>query len=230
MGDFGAEDDIDSEVALQRIYERWTRVLNDITSIGDSIRDSAGDGESLSTMLRRLAKTTHAFLFDGILRNAGEYRKKEEPNEGAVYFGGREPQSCRMKYKGTHPNSIEEEVDEAFSLLVFEPNADKKVIVRRATIYYLLFVRVHPFYDANGRVGRMIVSVYLYMHGYYLDWEDINRKKGKFISKINSCHDRADSVNENMKEKYRGYLVNFVMRRVENHSEFYESDDEVDQN
>ena len=224
MGDFGTDEDIDVEVALRRIFERWQRIQSDIIAIGDSIREKVESEVSLSSELKSLALGAHYYLFDGILVNAGEYRKRSDPNRGVVYFGGNEPQGMEMKYEGEHPPKIDQGINEAFSFLSYERDESKSKIVKNATTFYATFVRVHPFYDANGRIGRLIMSVYLYIHDYYLDWKSVNEKKGKLINKLNACHDRSKTKNKSKKDKYRRYLSSFVKKFVERHSEFYDED------
>lgn len=224
LGDFGVNEDIDPKTALQRIFDRWTSFQADIISVAESVKKKAERGVPIGDILLEKAKTIHAFLFDGILENAGEYRKESDPNLGRVYFGGQKPQGRGMKYKGTPPKDIDAEVKNAFSFLDYMPSACKREIVKASMLFYLHFVRSHPFYDANGRIGRTVVSIYLYVHGYYIDWKEVNKKRNKFLDKINSCHDRCYSNNERMKERYRDYLVGFVMRKVESHQDFYDPD------
>ena len=61
---------------------------------------------------------------------------------------------------------------------------------------------VHPFYDANGRIGRLIATMYLESHGVVLSWSEFDSKK-KFINKLNRCHLKPS-------EETFGYLVEYL--------------------
>lgn len=57
----------------------WTMLLGaDPTGQGNQVPDAA------STEV--LVRAVHRVLYDGIIRNAGEYRSRLDSNEGAVFF------------------------------------------------------------------------------------------------------------------------------------------------
>ena len=73
--------------------------------------------------------------------------------------------------------------------------------------FYQHFVKVHPFYDANGRIGRLIASIYLEYFEYKVLWKELETtKKNKFLGKLNECHKRQ---NPPLKEEYLEYLYDF---------------------
>lgn len=50
-------------------------------------------------------------------------------------------------------------------------------------------IRIHPFYDGNGRVSRIVTNHYLLtMSKTFLNWADFDNKS-KFIKKLNFAHD-----------------------------------------
>ena len=146
-------------------------------------------------------------------------------------LGGGNPRTMQTKFVGTNPDFIEIELSQAFAILL-----DKKYIHQENALrFYAEFVAIHPFYDANGRIGRYIVDIYLQQHKYYVDWQSINRSHSKFLRKLNYCHSvRAkykqyllqrdlSSVSyssrnvywESVREKYIGYLLSFWCQFVE---------------
>ena len=161
------------------------------------------------TVLKQLAYDTHAFLFDGILSNAGEIRKKSEPNGGRIQFGGLRHQQQRAQFEGARPGLIEKQLKEAFSHLVAVPQNP----IEQALRCYQRFVNAHPFYDANGRIGRVIVSIYLYKFDQYVLWAKFDGpNNSKFINRLNECHKRQDSGFRF--EEYFGYLLDFFSNYV----------------
>ena len=83
-----------------------------------------------------------------------------------------------------------------------------------AVLFYKDFSGVHPFYDANGRVGRYVVSVYLLLHGRYVEWGRVDQKEKAFLKRINACLERRDSKDAGLVATYEGYLVQLWRRFV----------------
>lgn len=165
--------------------------------------------ENLSDILKQRAFLIHKFLYNDILSNAGKTRKSSDPGGGVIGFGGTKHQRQRMRFKGTSPSKIDDELDIAFSHLVLEP----KDPIDKAMRFYQHFVYIHPFYDANGRIGRVIVSTYLKLFDYYVQWGEFDGpNNSKFISKLNACHDRMESGHTF--EEYFGYLLSFFKKYV----------------
>ena len=69
----------------------------------------------------------------------------------------------------------------------------------------------------------MLVSVYLFRHGYYVHWDRLDRKHGQFIKKLNACLDRRGSKEEGKYDRYRAYLFDFWQAFVEPLASFYEA-------
>lgn len=151
----------------------------------------------------------HKFLFKGILSNAGEFRKASDPNGGTIGFGGTKRQGRQSKFKGAAPSKIEDELEKALSNLGYETENP----IDNALRFYQHFVYIHPFYDANGRIGRAIVSIYLHDFDLYVQWSEFDGpNNGTFISKLNECHKRMESGHTF--ETYFSYLADFFKRYV----------------
>ena len=145
-----------------------------------------------------LPKIIHNFIYQGLYSFAGVYRQKSDPGNGVIRFGPQYGHRMEQKFRGDTPESIPRGVNEAVAHLI--RGADDPVY--QAMRFYQKFVNVHPFYDANGRIARMIANIYLANHELVLSWKDFDGK-GKFISKLNYCHKNPS------KESFE-YLVNYI--------------------
>ena len=196
LKDFAA----DQSITAEEVYElSWTR-FNVLEQIPFS---ELLNSHWLIKLFRRptyliFPLRIHKFLFEGLFTFAGEYRSKDDPNEGRIYFGAQHAQKRRPPFKGDAPEHIEEGV---FNAIWFLKKRTKDPLYN-AVRFYQKFVKVHPFYDANGRIGRLIATMYLESHGLVLSWSEFDSKK-KFISKLNRCHHKPD------KETF-GYLVDYL--------------------
>ena len=106
-------------------------------------------------LCNRLIKETHAVLMDGVRgqeKNPGEFRYSQN------WIGG---QGSTLKNARYIPPSPDEMMD-AMSDLEKYINADDELdtLIRAALIHYQ-FETIHPFLDGNGRVGRLLITLFL---------------------------------------------------------------------
>ena len=71
-----------------------------------------------------------------------------------------------------HPQEEDDRVHLAALMQDFPTNP-----VRDAVTFYQQFVCIHPFYDANGRIGRFITSLYLDYHGLHISWAGLSQNQ-----------------------------------------------------
>jgi len=106
-------------------------------------------------------------------------------------------------------DQIVELVDLLLTYFNEPPNQGLDPLIRMALIHYQ-FEKIHPFYDGNGRTGRIMNLLYLVLHGLlnlpvlYLS-RYIVRQKSAYLS-----HFRADQRNDN----WESWLI-FMLRGVE---------------
>lgn len=106
-------------------------------------------------LCNRLIKETHAVLMEGVRgqeKSPGEFRYTQN------WIGG---QGSTLKNARYIPPSPEDMV-EAMSELEKYINADDELdaLIQVALIHYQ-FETIHPFLDGNGRVGRLLITLFL---------------------------------------------------------------------
>jgi len=106
-------------------------------------------------LCNRLIKEAHAVLMEGVRgqeKNPGEFRYSQN------WIGG---QGSTLKNARFIPPSPED-MTTAMSDLEKYINSDDEldVLIRVALIHYQ-FETIHPFLDGNGRIGRLLITLYL---------------------------------------------------------------------
>lgn len=127
----------------------------------------------------------HDFIFKDIISISGEFRNRNHPEKGFVYFGGQKHQEVRSRFTGSPPDRITSDLSIAFNHL-YGINSDSPV--DDALRFYQKFVSTHPFYDGNGRIARLFVNLYLYQYRLFIDWKNL-QSKGAFLKKLNTFHE-----------------------------------------
>ena len=189
--DFPVENPPTIDTALSTIFSRFDKLNPD--RIVNLL--SCHSSEQFTLIFSTLPLIVHDYLFRDILANAGHYRKNEDPGNGLVSFGIRQQFTC------SPPDQIKERVKQVCSYLIIDDNDP----VYNAVKFYQKFVLVHPFYDANGRIGRFIVETYLNFHGIGMLWKKLCANE-KWLKKLNECHKRNNSHEY---DKYLRFLVNY---------------------
>jgi len=152
--------------------------LNNITLNGDKawLKDK--------THLLNKIKLLHRLLFFDMLSNAGEFRNSNDALQGKVYFGGTDSRSGRPKFEGVLPSQIEGDILKVTDFILnsqIEPRI-------KAVRFYAQFVRIHPFHDGNGRVGRIILNAMLSESQLFIDWDRLHKSENQFLNKLNRYH------------------------------------------
>lgn len=103
----------------------------------------------------RLIKETHAVLMDGVRgqeKSPGEFRYSQN------WIGGNGSTIRTARYIPPNP----EDMQQAMSDLEKYINGDDMldVLIQAALIHYQ-FETIHPFLDGNGRVGRLLITLFL---------------------------------------------------------------------
>ena len=106
-------------------------------------------------LCNRLLRETHEKLLSGVRgqeKNPGEFRRSQN------WVG---PKGCGLKDARYIPPSVED-MSIAMSALEKYINEDRQydTLVRVALVHYQ-FETIHPFLDGNGRIGRLLIMLYL---------------------------------------------------------------------
>ena len=106
-------------------------------------------------LCNRLLRETHAVLMEGVRgqeKYPGEFRRSQN------WIGGQGSSLKTARYIPPSP----EDMEIAMSDLEKYINADdgQDDLIRAALIHYQ-FETIHPFLDGNGRIGRLLITLYL---------------------------------------------------------------------
>ena len=131
----------------------WREVRNYIDAVNMATKEL--DGLPLSN---RLLKQTHAILMQGV---RGEHKQPGDFRVSQNWIGGSSLGDA--VFIPAHPDGV---ADMMSDLEKFWHNDEITVphLVRAAISHYQ-FETIHPFLDGNGRIGRLLIPLYLISHG-----------------------------------------------------------------
>lgn len=106
-------------------------------------------------LCNRLLREIHEVLMENVRgqeKNPGEFRKSQN------WIG---PANCSLREARYIPPNVDD-MQEAMDSLedYINNNEEYDVLVRAALIHYQ-FETIHPFLDGNGRIGRLLILLYL---------------------------------------------------------------------
>lgn len=106
-------------------------------------------------LCNRLIKEAHAVLMEGVRgqeKNPGEFRYSQN------WIGGQGSTLKNARYIPPAP----EDMTVAMSDLEKYINGDDEIdVLIRAGLIHYQFETIHPFLDGNGRIGRLLITLYL---------------------------------------------------------------------
>jgi Fic family protein len=106
-------------------------------------------------LCNRLIRETHAVLMEGARgrdKSPGEFRKSQN------WIGGQGSTLKDAQYIPPAPLDMTEAMSDLEKYINADDDLD--VLIRAALIHYQ-FETIHPFLDGNGRIGRLLVTLYL---------------------------------------------------------------------
>jgi len=107
----------------------------------------------------RLIREVHEVLLEGVrgqVKTPGEFRYSQN------WIG---PANCSLKDARYIPPNVEDMQDAMSDLEKYiNENVDYDPLIRAALIHYQ-FETIHPFLDGNGRIGRLLILLYLMEQG-----------------------------------------------------------------
>src|ERR1035437_1702762 len=186
-----------SDIAPER-KDDWQEVHNYIEAMNFSIN-------KLNTLpiSTRLLKETHRILMSGVRgehRNPGEFRASQN------WIGG-----ATIK-DAVYIPPVHTEINELMSDLenfLHNEQLDIPVLIKTAIAHYQ-FETIHPFLDGNGRIGRLLITLFLVSSGllskpslYLSDYFEKNRQL--YYDNLNSVR-----VNHDMVHWIKFFLVGII--------------------
>ncbi len=106
-------------------------------------------------LCNRLIRETHAVLMSGVRgqeKNPGEFRSSQN------WIGGQGSTLKNARYIPPEPLDMAQAMSDLEKYINADDDTD--VLVRAALIHYQ-FETIHPFLDGNGRVGRLLITLFL---------------------------------------------------------------------
>lgn len=106
-------------------------------------------------LCNRLLRETHAVLMEGVRgqeKYPGEFRRSQN------WIGGRGSSLRTARYIPPSPEDMEIAMSDLEKYINAEDGLDD--LIRAALIHYQ-FETIHPFLDGNGRIGRLLITLYL---------------------------------------------------------------------
>ena len=106
-------------------------------------------------LCNRLIKEAHAVLMEGVRgqeKNPGEFRHSQN------WIGGQGSTLKNARYIPPNPEDMNSAMSDLEKYMNNEDDLD--FLIRTALIHYQ-FETIHPFLDGNGRVGRLLITLFL---------------------------------------------------------------------
>lgn len=174
----------EEEISAER-RDDWVEVNNYIKAMRHSM-----EGLSRLPFSNRLLKEAHATLMQGV---RGEEKMPGEFRVSQNWLGGSNPGNARFV------PPIHENVPELMGdLETFAHNSDLHLPpLLKVGIMHYQFETIHPFLDGNGRIGRLMIPLYLISTGimkqpvlYLSDYLERNREE--YYERLTRVRDHND--------------------------------------
>lgn len=110
-------------------------------------------------LCNRLIRETHAVLMEGVRgqeKCPGEFRTSQN------WIGGEGISLKRAQFIPPHPDDL---VVAMSDLEKYINGTDKLDVLVRASLIHYQFETIHPFLDGNGRIGRLMITLFLMGNG-----------------------------------------------------------------
>ena len=132
-------------------------INRDVSDVVNYIRATEFALQSMKTLplSNRLLRETHAILMEGVRgqeKNPGEFRRSQN------WIGGQGSTLKNARYIPPHPVDMTEALSDLEKYMHSEDSLD--VLIQTALIHYQ-FETIHPFLDGNGRIGRLLITLFL---------------------------------------------------------------------
>lgn len=133
-----------------------TEVIDNVQAVFFAVKHIQDPSPSALPLCMRLLRETHKVLLThcrGRDKNPGEFRSSQN------WIG---PTGCSLTTASYVPPNLED-MNQALSDLekfFYQETPDLDPLIKAALIHYQ-FETIHPFLDGNGRIGRLLILLYL---------------------------------------------------------------------
>lgn len=110
-------------------------------------------------LCNRLIKETHAVLMEGVRgqeKSPGEFRYSQN------WIGGQGRTIRNARYIPPNPEDMQIAMSDLEKYINSESNTDPLI---QASLIHYQFETIHPFLDGNGRIGRLLITLFLMEKG-----------------------------------------------------------------
>ena len=175
-----------SQVVPNKKSKDINEVTNYLTAASKGYKILASDSFS-----NEFFSELHKMLMEGNVRkpsSIGEYRKEQN-------YIGKNDKYHSITFIPPAPERVPDLMDNLIDY-INKPNDDLRPLVRTA-IVHAQFETIHPFMDGNGRVGRMLIPMYMYytkqieLPCFFIS-EALESDKLKYYTLLNNIRNKND--------------------------------------